>query len=520
LKYKEISPGAEVARGATYIFLQGLASAALGVIYIVFLTRILSPEEYGVFSVLTFILGLQQTFGLLALPSASIKYIAQFLAEGDREKAKGVAVRVLQVSVFTSVAAFLGLFLLSGWISATLSIPILVVQTLALASIFVVLLFQAIPFLQGLQMMRHIATVNLLYTVVQYGGALYLAYAGLGLLGVAMGWTVGLVVSSVLVLVLTAKHLGIFGKPYALKPLLRFSYPIYIASVLGFFVLWIDQLFVLPYEGLATFGAYNIANRAAVVPGLVSSALVAALFPKLSQLYTQFGKDSLETAFTTTTRYVVLVGFPMITLVAVLAYPIIILFAGAQYAPAALPLVLLSVASLFSALGVAISPTFFAMERPGIASIVAFASVLTDALFSYVLIALLGTGMIGAALAKIFAAVVGFFLGTIILKQFIRVKFATEMLWKVSVACAFMVTVVLGFDVVRQQLLGLPYEFLVFRLHLLPIYVLVGGVAYFIAVAALRAVGKEDIELLSEYLPGKLKWVAIFLERFLKRTPK
>ena len=281
-------------------------------------------------------------------------------------------------------------------------------------------------------------------------------------------------------------------------------------------MVWVDQLFVLPYEGLAAFGAYNIANRAAVVPGLVSSVLVAALFPKLSQLYTKFGENSLEDAFTVTTRYVVLVGFPMIILVAVLAYPIIILFAGAQYAPAALPLVLLSVASLFGALGVAVGPTFFAMERPGIASIIAFSAVMTDAVFSYVFIALFGMGMIGAALAKIVAAVVGFSLGTAILRQSIRIKFDTEMLWKVSAACAFMVAVILGFDVVRQRLGGPPFDFLVFRLHLLPVYVLIGGVAYFVAVIVLRAIRKEDIKLFREYLPGKLKWAAALLERFVR----
>ena len=68
----DLSSGAKVARGATYVFIQGLASAALGVVYIVFLTRLLSQEEIGTFGVLTFVLGLIQTAGLLALPSASI----------------------------------------------------------------------------------------------------------------------------------------------------------------------------------------------------------------------------------------------------------------------------------------------------------------------------------------------------------------------------------------------------------------------------------------------------------------
>lgn len=514
---KELRPGAEVARGATYIFLQGLTSAALGVVYIVFLTRLLSQEEIGTFGVLTFILGLVQTVGLLALPSATIKYIAQFIAEGNRDKAKAVVTRVLQVSVVLAIAAFAVVFALSSWISSTLSTPIIVIQILALASILVVLLFQTVGFLQGLQRLREVAAINLLYTVIQYGLALYLVYAGLGLLGVIVGWTTGLIVSTIAALALTAKNLGVVGKSYELKPLLRFSTPIYISAILGFLILWVDQLFVLPYMGLATFGVYNIANRAAVVPGLVSSALLAALFPKLSQLYTELGKDSLENAFTVATRYAVLVGFPMILLVAVLAYPIMILFAGAQYAPAALPLTILCVASLFHALGVAIGPTLYTLERTGIASVIAFVSVVADAVFSFVLIAFFGMGMIGAALAKVVAAVIGFFFGTFVLAQFIKVRFDTEMLWKVSLACFCMISIILGFDFARQQLSGPPYQFLVFQLRLLPVYVLLGAVAFFVAIMALGAVKKADVELFHEYLPGKLKWVAALLGRFVKR---
>lgn len=513
---KDLSPGANVARGATYIFIQGLLSAALGVVYIVFLTRLLSQEEIGTFGVLTFILGLIQILGLLSLPSASVKYMAQFIAEGKREKAKAVVVRVLQVSIIIAVAAFAVVFVLSSWISNILSSSPLVVQVLALASVFVVLYFQAFGFLQGLQMMREMAAVNLLYTIIQYSLALYLVIAGYGLLGIIIGWTAGLIISSILALALTAKNLGVLGKPHELKPLLRFSSPVYISSILGFFVQWIDQLFVLPYMGLASFGIYNIANRAAVVPALISSALIAALFPKLSQLYAEVGKDSLENAFTVTTRYVVLVGFPMILLVAVLAYPIMILFAGAQYVPAALPLVVLCVATLFGTLGVAIGPTLFTIERTGIASVLTFASVVADALFSFIFIAILDFGMIGAATAKVIAAMVGFFFGIVILMQFIKVKFDSEMLWKVSFSCFFMVATVLGFDLLRQFLSGPPYHFLVFRLMLLPVYIIVGGVAYIVAIIALGAIKKEDLELFREYLPKKLKWTIALFERFVR----
>jgi stage V sporulation protein B len=523
LSDKNLSAGVKVARGATYVFVQGFLSAALGVVYIVFLTRLLSQEEIGTFGVLTFALGLVQTIGLLSLSSASVKYIAQFIAEGNREKAKAVVTRVLQISVIISFAAFAIIFALSSWISDTLSsssqvVQVSVIQVLAVASFFLLFYYQALGFLQGLQKLRDFALLNLLYTVIQYGLALALVYLRLGVLGIIVSWAVAFVVCAALALALTRRSLGIVGKPFESRPLLNFAFPLYVSSIFGFLVVWVDQLFILPYIGLATFGMYNIANRAAVVPGLISNALFAALYPKLSQLYTESGKGSLENAFTTTTRYVVFVGFPIILLVAILAYPIIILFAGPQYAPAAFPLAMLCVASLFGTVGVAITPAFYTMERTWIASLPTFASVVVDALFSYMLIASFGMGMIGAATAKIIAAAVGFITGVVLLRQFIRVKFDTEMLWKVTLACIVMILALLGFDVVRQLVSGPPHSFLVFRLLLLPVYMVIGIIVYFLAIIALRAIKKEDINLFREYLPGGLKKIAALIERFVPNT--
>jgi hypothetical protein len=59
------------------------------------------------------------------------------------------------------------------------------------------------------------------------------------------------------------------------------------------------------------------------------------------------------------------------------------------------------------------------------------------------------------------------------------------------------------------------YQFLVIRLHLLPIYVVAGGLAYFVSLIMLKAFTKQDLELLQEYLPGELRWIAAWLSRFV-----
>jgi O-antigen/teichoic acid export membrane protein len=97
----DLHPTARVARGATYLFIQGFGTAVVGLVYFAILARAFgSPEEkwqMGAYALLSFVLSFAQYFGTLSLQSAAVKYIAQYLAEGKVEKAKAVAVRVLGV---------------------------------------------------------------------------------------------------------------------------------------------------------------------------------------------------------------------------------------------------------------------------------------------------------------------------------------------------------------------------------------------------------------------------------------
>jgi len=508
-------PSVRVGRGATYIFIQGFLSALLGVVYIMFLTRFLPEvEEIGVFAILTFILFLAQAIGTFALPSASTKYISQYLAEGKREEAKSIVARIMQITAMSCVISFLLLILFAEVLSKQLGSSVLVFQILSLASVFIILYTQAGGFLQGLQKMREYAIINFAFTVIQYGSTIVLVFLGFGLLSIVIGWLLGYSIGSLISLTVTAKSLGLFGKRYPLKPLIRFSFPLFVSGFLSFMSNWVDQLFLLPFLGKEKLGIYNIVTRAYIVPNLISTSIIIALFPQLSELYAREGENALRDAFRVSTRYAIAVGFPMIVGLAVLAHPVMILFAGPAYAEGSFPLVILCVASLFAAVGVPIIPTLLTLGRSGTASAISVVAILVDTFMSYVALAFLGWGMVGVALARFLLYAVSFLLGAFVVVRILRVRFDGEMLWKASASCGALTGAILLLDVVRQVLTGFG-EFLRFRLLLLPLYVIVGAVAYIFTLIALGAVKKKDVEMVQEYLPNKLKWTARWLNRFI-----
>jgi len=490
------------------MFVQGFASSLISLIYFAVLTRALSHTEMGVYAILNFILMVVQMIGPFVLSTAATKYIAQYVAERDYDKARSVVTRVLQISVLASLSLLAVLSFMSGWLSTTLldtTHHARLFWALGIASILQLFYTLSLSFLQGLQKMGQLAVVGLVYTAVQNSVGLYLIYNGWGLLGIVYGWLLGLLASSLTGLVLTVKFLGIRGKPHPLEPLLNFSYPLYFSGIIGYFVNWADQLFILPVLGFESLGVYSVAIRAYIVPGLIASSIVAALFPKLSEMYTHGGKEALQDAFRTSSRYSVLIGFPMIIGLAVLAHPLIILFAGTRYVEAALPLTIVCLSALPASLGVAINPIFMTLERTMTASLISLASIFTETAVCYITLIQLNLGVIGAAWSRVIAAIIGFILGIYVLIKLIRVSFDIEALWKGLVASIIMaVTVVLyrGLEKFTPKLY-----------YLIPIYVVVGTVVYVFSLVLLRAVKRRDIELIRDYLPRGLKWIATLIGR-------
>lgn len=491
------------------MFIQGITSSAVGIAFIFILAHLISLEEMGVYSILTFIIAGVQILGVFALPSASTKYIAQYMAEEKPEKARSVIIRVLQISFLASLAVLILLYVCAEWLSMGIFGTVewtQLFQITAFVCFFMVFYIQIRSFLQGLQKFKELAALSLAYTLIEKSLVIYLLLSsGLGLYSIPWGVLASVMICCFAGLIFVARFIGVAGKPHPLRTLANFSYPLYISSSLSFVAGWVDQFFILPFLGPTYLGMYHIAVRASVVPTLISTSIVAALFPKLSELYTQYGKASLRGAFHTSTRYVVLIGFPIIIGIASLATPILVFFAGPDYEKAALPLTVLCLSVLPTTLGISISPILMTLEHTKKASLITIAAILSNTVVSYVTLTYLKLGMLGTASARVFASFVGIALGIYTLKKIIEVRLDKESLWKAAVASAFMAIVVVSLSYFLDGVIS--------QIYLLSLSVIVGAFVYFFSLVVLRAVKKQDIELIHEYLPKRLKRLAFWLNR-------
>lgn len=469
----------------------------------------------GLLTMLSFLLSLASTLGILALQSASVRFLAHYLAEGKRDKARSVVTRVLQVSLVTSLVIMVGLLIFAGEISHVFASPVTILILLPFCSALSIFYSQAQGFLQGLQKFRDFAAISILYSVIRYSIAVVLVYAGFGVLGIVISWLSTLVLTCLISLTVAFRSLKPSKQAHDLRPLLVFSFPIYVSVLLSFVVGWVDQIFIFPFLGLEALGVYNLAVRASMVPNLVSVAIATSLFPKLAELHSRFGVGSLRDAFKTSTRYAAMLGFPISLMVAVLAYPIIVLFATVRFIDAVGPLAVMCIASLPTILGSAIYPTFYTLKRTKLASSIIAVSIASEALLSFVFLAYFKVGLAGVAFSRLFAAVVVFVFGAYFLRKLLEIKFDREALWKSAAASAAMVLSIFALEVLRSLIEPASYQFLVLRLRQLPVYAVAGGIVYISALILLRTVKKGDVDLLRDYLPSRLRWIANLLDRVI-----
>jgi len=162
------------------------------------------------------------------------------------------------------------------------------------------------------------------------------------------------------------------------------------------------------------------------------------------------------------------------------------------------------------------SPILLTLERTVVASLLSVVSVALSLFFAYLMVVPLNLGIIGAAWARTLTSILSFLLTFYVVSRHVRLSFDKEAIWKSSVASAFLVAAIIGLDIIRMFLSPSSYQFLVISLHLLPFYVLAGGLAYFSALIMLKTFTKRDMEILEEYLPARLGWVAKWLNRLVK----
>lgn len=498
---------ARIAKGSAYLVAERVATMVLRVVVFAFIARTLTQVEMGVRVALALILSVALLLSDLGFSGGLAKHIAEYRgrnADYSPLTFLGISIKTLTAG-FTAVICAVAsqqlseLLLKSGEYSV-------IFRLLSLYLLLACLNMTMNSFLQGLNRIREMAILAVLAAFTRAISVIALLIYGYGLGGLIMGWFFGELIFTILSVSIFVK--GRYVRKHStreiishLKMLSRFSWPLFLVSVVVFLYSWFDQVVLLAYVPLSEVALYSVALQALGVLSLIPAALSTTLLPYYSEQYGKNKHENIAIGVRAATRYISLLYTPLAVGLMITANPVITFFAGSLYARADIILSILSLVSGICGISAALGGLLLVYNMTPALLLINIVSVGGSMALSPVLLPHLG--VTGMAIIKGTATITVLVLAVAVLRRRLLIEFDKEAMWKSWVAAVVMAVAV-----------GLV-EQMYFSAYLLPVYILVGAVSYMVALRILKVVDQDDLKLVRNLLGKRAVSIANVLEKIL-----
>ena len=498
-----------VARGASYVTIQNLTTSLAQIVSFTILARLITPKEMGILAVLNLVNGACLVLGTIALQQAATRFVAERFSQS-----RSVAAAAFYQAIRTTfiIAALLGAAVFLG--SSALSTRLFGAQNFVIY--FQVLAFDIVisaglsPVLSntmfGLQKFREAASVGIFGTLLRQSLIIILVLLLQSFLGLAVAWVASdLVIASTYAAYLL-RYLGPPRFDFPLRKLVNYSWPLAVSNGVGYVYSYFDSAVLLVLVPLATLGVYNATLQAFGALNGISNAIAATLFPAYSAIQNGKQRGSSSDAVRLASRYAYLTAVPLALGLFATAKPALTLFVGRAYVTGSNPLMILSGVFAVTVIGIVLGPMLLALAHTRAASAITTGSVILSITTAVLLVPT--WGILGASVARGFGMITSTALTILFLRKKLSLTLDLGMIPKTLAAGVIMAAIVMAVQI--------PF----YSQYLLPLYIVIGAVAYLTALRVLKAMKQEDIDLLGKYFGHKLSFATSILRWILLPTSK
>jgi len=472
-----------------------VVTLALQAAFYLIIARVLSLKGLGAYAAAGTLFTL--LLPLLVWPIYGIgRYVIGYYQTGRLEEARGLYIRGLMMVLAFSVAVAMTIWALASPFSELYYGTTHYAWLLRLTALdLVVYAYYNYVYYVALQASMRFGRWGLTQAVwafTRYGIGLALLFAGFGPAGLIAGWVAGDAASAALGTYWSLDFVVGNRNKAPLLPALSIAVPIAIGYLMATVLQNVDKLFVLRYIGLAEMGSYSIIMIGSVtLQTVVYNSLSGAIYPAFVK-FEESGALSGE-AVAAAIRYVTALTVPPFFLLAALGRPLIRLLLGPAFVHDWEAFAVLMVGHAAMNYDLPITQALQARKATRTLGIQAIVSAAVIAALSPPLIARwLATG---AAVAYVLARLVGF-LGVAAPKAKSLGLLKIDLKEYTKTISAAITTLVV--TLVVEAATG-------FSLVLLPLYIVIGGVALVASVRALRVLRADDYVTLMEVTPASLK---------------
>mgnify|MGYP000002473919 CR=1 FL=1 len=321
-----MSLGNKMFKGMAWSAVERIAIQAIQFLLGIVLARILAPEDYGVFAILTIFISISQVFIESGFTKALINKI-------DRTQVDISTVYFF--NIFVSIICVGIIYFVSPWVGEAYEIPSLsLLLRIASISLIINSLYTVSTTLTTIDLnFKLLAKVNFLSTVISGGVAIYLAYDGYGVWSLVYQTLLRSIISCVFMWIFVKwKPSFVFSKK-SFQQLFSYGSKLLVSSLLNKTFNQINSILIGKYIGVKDLGFYTRGVQFAdFIFSIISSSLNNVLLPSLSSVKDQ--QELLKSYFKTIIKMSVLITFPIFLTLVVISKPLIIFLLTDKWAMA------------------------------------------------------------------------------------------------------------------------------------------------------------------------------------------
>jgi len=500
-----------VPRGTAYFTSQQIIINATSFIYYILLFRILNLSQIGQVSLLAITVAIFGTLTQMALPTAATRFISNSLGSHDALRAGAVAKTILRIVLMVAIPALLLATFLSPWIGTLLfntsNTSGLLVTAFTTGFLLDLTTLYGSYFL-GLGRYSLVLYQNLLYIPLSRSLSLVLAYVGMGVLGVVIGWLLGAFATLFLSLYLWKDRLP-SGGTFPRAQLLSFSLPVFASAIIVLLQNWGDIALLQTVVGqLQVTGAYYLTVSSVAFLSILWSPVTSALYPALSSGFSSQGAKAVTERLAVTFRLVNIIVLPLGIALAAVAPTALEVVYGPSLASQSVPFALLAMTAIFSAQGAILVAALQAVGRTKPLLKVYLLATILDLAAVVLLAKTLGTT--AGAIGRMILGLGIVFLALRALRPTLQAP-ATRGLFKaILLATAIGIPLLVTDQFLTQELMVRP-------LLRLPIILMVFVASFLITSRTLSVFEDTDFALLRSALPTAMHGLVGFIQLLLIR---
>jgi O-antigen/teichoic acid export membrane protein len=332
------------AKGSFILLIGVFISKIITYFYRIIIAKNFGPEGYGLFSLAVMIATLFSSFFSLGLQSGILRYISLFRGKGEDNKIRSLIRFSCLVTLIASIASFLLLFFLSGFISTEIFHNSELIPFLKIFAIFLpVFLFSGlfhVIIIAYEKVGLYSFIGNILCPAVQLIFLFIFIFVGLKETSISLSYNLGLLSTFIASFLIYLFGIKIIHEKYLpkkednhilYKELLSYSWPIMFFGLIVSIFSWIDSFTIGYFKTASDVGIYNAASTLATLLEVVPSLFLQLFLPIITKEYSKNNKVLVKDLSKQIAKWIFLLNLPVLAIIIVFPGAVLNILFGSEY---------------------------------------------------------------------------------------------------------------------------------------------------------------------------------------------